>query len=389
MENFQTKKISSISVPKSPIKSYGSLIYQILKHIKSQTKLNPLPHIFFLKTHKTASSTVQNLLLRYADYNNLKIAEPNTEATPMWKRFIFDYSMTNDENSYITPSGIKPLKDYNLVCHHMRLSEDIFRFLYRNVKNKTSIFKFTIMRSPVSLFESTFGWAKPWYKAFTKANDPNTYIRSPEKFYDSETKKQFGHNHMMYDLGYSADETNDTKIDGIIKRVDRIFDLVLIQDYFQESLILLKEKLNLEFLDIVSFKTHARKSKFKIRSANEGKIKAWNKADTKLFDYFNNTFWQEVLKYGLNRMKHQVQVLQNYTNDITDLCLVSEDDDKKMKNNQRANELVIFKVRKDLDHGVKKFCEKIVMKESLYSFNLFRKQERSIGTNKKKVKGKG
>jgi len=43
-----------------------------------ESTCTPKSNIFFLKTHKTGSSTVQNLLLRYGDKNNLTFALPRS-----------------------------------------------------------------------------------------------------------------------------------------------------------------------------------------------------------------------------------------------------------------------------------------------------------------------
>ena len=45
---------------------------------------------------------------------------------------------------------------------------------------------------------------------------------------------------MMYDFGFDNSEEDETVIQGWIDYLDRTFDLVLITDYFDESMVLMK-----------------------------------------------------------------------------------------------------------------------------------------------------
>ena len=117
----------------------------------------------------------------------------------------------------------------------MRFSKEIFEFLYNNLKFEDDFesyddsekfgrhrvsapFKFTILRNPVSLFESSFGYFKEiGYKGFVNARNMESFLEKPEDFYKKKAfLSMFGHNHMMFDLGYSADLMNDTEIETAI-----------------------------------------------------------------------------------------------------------------------------------------------------------------------------
>ena len=47
-------------------------------------------------------------------------------------------------------------------------------------------------------------------------------------------------NAMMYDFGFDNSEEDENVIQGWIDYLDRTFDLVLITDYFDESMVLMK-----------------------------------------------------------------------------------------------------------------------------------------------------
>jgi len=76
------------------------------------------------------------------------------------------------------------------------------------------------------------------------------------------------------------------------------FDLVMIADYFDESLILLKRLLCWEFEDIVYVKLRVKKKKLEFEEEVKKNILTWNRADVTLFDHFNKTFWRKVQQEG-------------------------------------------------------------------------------------------
>lgn len=102
----------------------------------------PRNNIMFLKTHKTASSAVQNVLLRYGEKHDLTVGVSNNNDI----RFRYGRKF---HISFVRPT-VKPI---NIICHHMV-------FNYEQVKKlmpeDTSFI--TILREPGSLFESTFDY---------------------------------------------------------------------------------------------------------------------------------------------------------------------------------------------------------------------------------------
>ena len=80
--------------------------------------------------------------------------------------------------------------------------------------------------------------------------------------------------------------------------MEREFDLVLITEYFDESLILLKRLLCWEFQDIVYIKLRVKGNEINFEKEVENNILTWNRADTILYDHFNKTFWRKVREAG-------------------------------------------------------------------------------------------
>lgn len=87
----------------------------------------------------------------------------------------------------------------------------------------------------------------------------------PQKFYGSKIISPVCSNQQIFDLGYtdylSLHQPSQNQLDRFLKELDRRFEygLVLIQDLWFESLILLQEDLNLKDEDIITFKVNSAK----------------------------------------------------------------------------------------------------------------------------------
>ena len=100
----------------------------------------------------------------------------------------------------------------------------------------------------------------------------------------------------MYPPAYD----NLTRVKHEIMKLDRDFELVLIMEYFDESLILLKKAFCWTMQDIlyVKFNQRHHKPKVIIREKVKQNIRSWNKADVMLYDHFNRTLWRKIEDYG-------------------------------------------------------------------------------------------
>ena len=131
------------------------------------------------------------------------------------------------------------------------------------------------------------------------------FLERPSSFYDTSGARKpsiNAGNPMMFDLGLSQKYfQNNTAVTEYIDFLNKEFDLVMIMDYFDESLILLKRLLCSEIDDILNVKVNERLDKEKASNLSDRvkeNIKRWNKADVLLFTYFNATFWRKIEMEG-------------------------------------------------------------------------------------------
>ncbi|XP_016296072.1 galactosylceramide sulfotransferase-like [Sinocyclocheilus anshuiensis] len=125
--------------------------------LKEDATCTPKVNLMFMKTHKTASSTLMNLLLRFGEKHQLKFA------------------LSDGRNDFFYPSSFfrtqvksyQPGLCYNIVCNHVRFNAPEVEKLL-----PADAFFFTILRDPTELFESSFH--------YYKGNVPQTLWRIPE-----------------------------------------------------------------------------------------------------------------------------------------------------------------------------------------------------------------
>ena len=95
-------------------------------------------------------------------------------------------------------------------------------------------------------------------------------------------KSRLARNPMSFELGLDYRfYQNITAIKEYIAFLEKEFDLVMISDYFDESVVLMKRLLCWEFDDILYFKANKRIDKERAVDLNEDakeNIKRWNKA---------------------------------------------------------------------------------------------------------------
>ncbi|XP_078582390.1 galactose-3-O-sulfotransferase 2-like [Branchiostoma floridae x Branchiostoma japonicum] len=276
-------------------------------------------NLVFLKTHKTASSTVQNIIMRFGSARNLTFALPSDRTSNLGFPGLF-------QKSYVLQEHIRKRNtSYNILCHHTR-------FNYTNIRDlmPDDTVYITIVRNPVDMYESIF-----YYMQFDKefkvnsSNPLNTFLDKPF-YYVSRLKKKPSNglyrNPMFYDLGYLRTESVSEKtIRSDIYLLQKIFSVVMVADYFEESLILMKHTLCWDIDDVTFFKLNARRegSIRHVTADMAGKIRRWNKADVMLFDHFNRTLWSKLSRLPFDWRK-EVAILKERNRRLQKDCIQSD-----------------------------------------------------------------
>nr|XP_046237472.1 galactose-3-O-sulfotransferase 3 [Scatophagus argus] len=269
-------------------------------------------NVAFLKTHKTASTTMQNVLFRFAEHNNLTVALP---VQSCGHQFCYPQSFSSH---FVHPHTLPP----NIITSHMRFNK---AELQRLMPNDTMYI--TILREPSSMFESLFTYFHQYSQSFKRVpNDSlEAFLADPWRYYRPKEKdSMYAHNTLAFDLGRDKDRpaTDAAYALAFIEEVEQVFSLVMISEYFDESLVLLRHLLSWDLDDILYFKHNMRTESSK-RSLTPGlaaKIRAWNSLDARLYDHFNASLWRQIEALGPACVAREVRVLRQAQERLMKSC---------------------------------------------------------------------
>ena len=198
-------------------------------------------HISLRKIPTISGSTLQNILLRYGFKNGLSFAIPI-------KNWMFSFNELFNANM-VTKYKWNPEHQFDIMAFHSLWNS----VEVNKVIPKPSI-RITLLRDPVDLFES--GYVYMGLEKNLKMNI-NEYAQRlvKTKFPARKPKSWFDKNELLWDLGADVSQMeNDQYIRNMIEFYEDEFDMVLIAERFDESIILLKELLCWDVEDVMYLK---------------------------------------------------------------------------------------------------------------------------------------
>ncbi|XP_058480222.1 galactose-3-O-sulfotransferase 4 isoform X3 [Solea solea] len=366
----------------------------------------PHTHIMFLKTHKTASSTVLNMLYRFGEERNLSFALP--------VRYQLGYPLPFKATMVKGYQGPRVV-EFHIMAHHMRFNKPEVEKVM-----PADTFYFSIVRNPISLAESAFAYFKSVAPAFHKAKTLGEFADNPMKFYDPNITYNFlTRNLLWFDFGmdhnakFSVEEAQRA-----VATIRQTFKLVLLSEYFDQSMILLRHALCWPLDAVVSFSLNARQQKpsgfggmsgswvskaaavagvkvtgghslmktpesQSLTEEQRDKLQQWNTFDWYLYQAFNQTFWEEIHKFGLAEMEQEVALLRILREDLARVCLrdggkpveAQQIRDKSIRPFQSGPVKILgYELQPGLDNRTRTSCLRMIMPELQYKDLLDAKQ---------------
>ena len=212
-----------------------------------------ITHVAFLKVHKTASSTAQNIFLRFGDARNLTFVLAHTKGESGWLNVISYRNSLTINNVVPPPSG----KHFDILCCHVIYNQHSFAtFLPSNTVN------IGIVREPISRFQSAVKYFSPGFIMKIPGDEPlRAYARNPLRYEPDNPTASFTNNRMAVEFGFPLDvfpgknnlqqQDLQIKIQNYINILDNEFDFIIISERFEESMVLMKRMLNWSIKDIL------------------------------------------------------------------------------------------------------------------------------------------
>ncbi|XP_045577801.1 galactose-3-O-sulfotransferase 4 isoform X2 [Salmo salar] len=341
----------------------------------------PHSHVMFLKTHKTASSTVLNMLYRYGEERDLCFALP--------LGYQFGYPLPFNAHRVKGYRG-PHVAAFSIMGNHMRFNKPEVEKVM-----PVDTFYFSIMRDPVALAESSYAYYKAVAPAFKKAKGLGDFADNPRKYYDPRLRNNhYARNLLWFDFGLDHNANFSTTLARRGEAaVRRAFKLILVSEHFDQSMVLLRHALCWPLDAIVSFSLNARQQKPSGGSSWVGKaaaaqppalaltddqrlkLREWNALDWHLYQAFNRSFWNEVDRFGRTRMDQEVALLRTRRDVLARACLrdggrpveASRIRDKTIRPFQSGLVKILgYELQPGLDNATHQSCLRMIRPEIQY-----------------------
>lgn len=273
----------------------------------------PIQSIVFAKTHKTASSTLAVILSRYGFERNLSFALPKKDMFIGFKPFVPEMLLAQPQSP-----------GFHILNNHVPFNKSGMAEIMRPEAKYI-----TIIRHPITHFYSVASYFKP-QKRHNCTHDITSRDFPSEQCLEKLAKHQgyqakILYNGQLFSLGF-----NTTKVlaeyKSVLKAVDQVdteMDLVLITEYFDESLILLKKLMCWSFEDILYISQKRSGRKYTFSDHIKRRLLSWNFADVILYNHFNKSLWQKIDSYG-SPFWEDLQYFQRINFKVNMICVDSK-----------------------------------------------------------------
>ncbi|CAJ1398696.1 unnamed protein product [Effrenium voratum] len=261
-----------------------------------------MPPIGFAKVHKTGGSTLAGIFFRLAELANSTIMLPACEDN---KRLGHPFAFPGEHNLDLHGP---PAHQFDMILNHAVLNPVAFASYL-----KPTPFFVSILREPKAQVASTYNFYRI---KFGKWNSTKEYLASLETQLEKASKgrrvRQFI-NFQSYDLGFyeagGMPNSTSSEVSEWIASLDKTFSfpsagLMLITEYFDEGLALLKGRLNvaLPALTYTIQKDYQHNESLSYEDLNDTEmswvLKHAANVDMQLYHHFNRTFAKVWSKRG-------------------------------------------------------------------------------------------
>lgn len=257
----------------------------------------------FIKTMKCATETVVRILRKYSYENNLNIMLPQKKRLYLaWPYLMNDLDYRLSDRPF---NGLIDHAIYNKTIMNRYFPPESTHYV-------------SIIREPLKHFKSAFSYFKIEQIAGIFAKHPLTEYLENIKYYDSIYKShEAAHYRYCIPDGFSVtknliahclgmplgfpygrlDITNNLPaVREHIRNLDTEFSLVMIVEYFHESLILFKRLMKWQLKDLIY--KFVNRGTYYFSLSNKEKHKKWASIDYMIYEHFNKTLWKKIAVEG-------------------------------------------------------------------------------------------
>ncbi|KAI0222822.1 Galactose-3-O-sulfotransferase 2 [Lamellibrachia satsuma] len=267
-------------------------------------------NVFFLKIKKTGSTTVQQLLLRFGLVRDLS-----------FMLFVNKWSYPSPTFTHLLlpePSRSTGFDGrYNILCEHTVYSEPEVKKLMPN-----DTFYLANLRHPFTHIKSYINYRN----MFTELNISSTKHFLSELLLDPmrHDKANSTRNVMATFFGLPRAVSDPAAGDALIRLIDEKFDLVLIMEHIDESLVLMKRRLYWTTKDILYLPLRVQKYEGKANGNEEdqeqliARHQEWSPIDYAIYDHFARKLQAQIAVE--DKLHDEVEMFRQVRNRMVNFC---------------------------------------------------------------------
>ncbi|XP_041466478.1 galactosylceramide sulfotransferase-like [Lytechinus variegatus] len=317
---------------------------------KPSSHCDVIKHVVYIKTHKTGSTTLETLFNRFGFYHNSSFIFNKNGALGHFESM--DLRKADVVKKLLPPLGVKEgdyarYKNYDTSAIHVRFYRDVLdQFMASGTRYVSSV------RDPADQWESAFnqfGFRKvisdvansngqmiiingslklPFDEKNSTLDAINEFLRTPEVYIDVLKKRgddilwHFARNSQTFDLSTDIEPEqvhNETLVNRTFDRLVDELDFVIVNEYFDESLLVMKKEFCWNFTDILYIPKNRRAVKDTLPEETRAKIRALCRADTLLHRRFNESLCKKIEAYGPD-FKKDLDHFRQMLNDVKSEC---------------------------------------------------------------------
>lgn len=270
-------------------------------------------HIAFLKVHKAASGSATSIFFRFGTTRKLKFLRPK------WLNIVSSSETISDKQ--IHNGAYKP---FDIMTSHVIYNRAAFEKYLHNDSAYIGI-----VREPYIQFKSSMNYMAPKYVYNISDNDPiQQYLRNPSRYEQGKGPRfSWINNRQATEFG-TPDQIiitqNVTAMNEYVQKLDKEFHLVIIAEYFDESVVLMRRMLNWKLSDILYRRLHIRgwDRKQTIPKAHDRRLyRKWAFADYAIYDFFFQRLWRQIRQAGEDFFQ-ELLFFKQVREEMDDFCKV-------------------------------------------------------------------
>ncbi|XP_019636353.1 PREDICTED: galactosylceramide sulfotransferase-like [Branchiostoma belcheri] len=263
--------------------------------------------IVFIKTHKTGGTSFIQILHRFGYLRNLSFVIPTRRNTGSMNG-LYPKGLKKKSN-YLPPQG----GAFDILAYHTIYDRKAIADLFKKPENVAFV---TLLREPLSQFRSSFNYYR-LAKSFNIVSETPmaSFLQNPVRYNPRLSLPSLTKSPMALDLGFpptavisatalslrNHSEKYSSTIRDFARKISEEFDLVMLTEFFDESLVLFKRMMCWQLKDILYYKSNGYIYKQKEEVLNEKlrqSHKRWDVVDYPLYEKLNNTLRGKIKELG-------------------------------------------------------------------------------------------